>query len=106
MPPNTCLPMMIASSAPTTPIHQGAQGGRVIASSQPLSSAEPSSRKGFCGLFIRRSEKASAAIAVSRVTPNSQIAGQPNWYRPNRVAGSRASITSPMVRLTLDRPWV
>ena len=78
MPPNTCLPISIAIKAPTAPVHQGAQGGNVIASSQPVSSAEPSRRNLRTGLPASFSANISASTAVSSVVRKSSIAGQPN----------------------------
>ena len=78
MPPKTCLATTMARKAPTTPIHQGAQGGRVMASSQPVSRAEPSSRKGRTRFPARRSEAASNSRQANRVMTKRKIAGQPN----------------------------
>src|SRR3990170_7983982 len=50
MPPKECLAMAMAKIAPSTPIHQGAQGGKLIASNQPVSSAEQSASVAITGL--------------------------------------------------------
>ncbi len=39
------------------------------------------------------------------VIANRQIAGQPNSQKSNSVAGTSASMTSPMVRPTLLAAW-
>ena len=70
--------MTMAITAPLAPIHHGAQGGRVSASSQPLNSAEPSSRNALTGLPASRRQSASVATALSDVTRSRNNAGQPN----------------------------
>ncbi|MNM83568.1 hypothetical protein D3C81_956310 [compost metagenome] len=104
MPPYSCLPMPMANRLPPTPIHQGADGGSDSASSQPVSSAEPSSRRAS-GWPSRRRHTASVASALAQVSSHRLIAGQPNRYRPHRVAGSSARQTSSMMRLTAERSW-
>ena len=78
MPPKACLAMAMAKIAPSTPSHQGAQGGRLIASSQPVSSAEQSASVATTGLPASDRQPASTARQAPTVIVNNMIAGQPN----------------------------
>ncbi|MNC35206.1 hypothetical protein D3C75_836800 [compost metagenome] len=77
MPPYSCLPMPTANTLPPTAIHQGAHGGSDRASSQPVSSAEPSNRRAS-GWPSQRRQTASVASALAQVSSHRLIAGQPN----------------------------
>ena len=97
-PPNTCLPMMMAMKPPSTATHQGAQGGRLIASSQPVSSAEPSSSVALMRLLpISLSATASNPRHERMVSAHRKKDCQPNNQNPNSVAGTRAIFTRSIV---------
>lgn len=81
-PPNRCLATTIANKLPKTPIHQGAQGGRLIASNQPVSKADPSNSRARTGCPSSTSMTASKARAATKVMTNSITAGQPYSHRP------------------------
>ena len=76
-PPKTCLARMVANSPPRTPIHHGAQGGREIASSQPVSRAEPSDKVGRTERPASLRHSASPNRAASTVMIHRKIDGQP-----------------------------
>jgi len=77
-PPNTCFANTMANTDPSAPIHQGAQGGSVMAKSQPVSNAEPSPSVGRTGFFMTTRHAASLNIAAATVTTKRLSAGQPN----------------------------
>ena len=76
-PPKTPLPRVVANNAPRTPIHQGAHGGSDMASSHPVSSADPSERMGNTSRPFSLRQTASPRSAVDTVISQSSMAGQP-----------------------------
>ena len=82
-PPNTCLPITMAMKPPTTATHQGAQGGSVKASSQPVSSAEPSNSEALMRVRpISLSDMASKPRQERTVSSHRKNDGQPNSQKP------------------------
>ena len=105
-PPKTCLPMTMAMKPPSTATHHGAHGGRVIASSQPVSSAEPSNSVALMRLTpIICSASASKPRQERMVSSQRKNDGQPNSQKPYNVAGTSAIWTRNMVRVTELPPW-
>ncbi len=101
-PPNNIFTTTIAKKAPTTPIHQGADTGKLRAKRSPVTIAEKSPRV-FLRLVIRLN-KNSKKQAQKTVTAINKSAFNPNLYMPNPVAGSKATITQNIMLevVTLD----
>jgi hypothetical protein len=82
-PPKTCLPITMAMNPPSTATHHGAQGGSVIASSQPVSRAEPSNKVRLMRVTpMSLSDRASKPRQERMVSSHRKKAGQPNSQKP------------------------
>jgi hypothetical protein len=68
---------MVANSPPSTPIHHGAQGGSEIASSQPVSKADPSDSAETTERPASLMHSASPKRVASTVMTHRKIDGQP-----------------------------
>mgnify|MGYP000361317523 CR=1 FL=1 len=78
IPPNTCFPITMAMNPPNTATHQGAQGGKVMANSQPVKAAEPSNS--VCRMRVQPAnfkESASKPRQAAIVNPHKKKEGQP-----------------------------
>ncbi len=96
-PPNTILTTTIAKNPPTTPIHQGALGGRFNANNSPVTTAEKSVIVFF--LCTSRSNRYSKRTQLAMVTKIKTSACNPKLYIPKIVVGINAATTQSMMML-------
>jgi len=99
-PPKLIFAIPIATIPPITTIQSGIPDGRFIASSNPVTNAEPSLSVGSIRSTYRAS-KYSHAMHVIIDTNVTKSASIPKKYTPTNHAGSSAYTTSSIIRRVL-----
>ena len=92
IPPNIAFPIRIPENAPTTTIHHGEEGGKVIASKSPVTEADRSFKDGFF-LKIKFPTTSAATEETTETTTTSKTLAPKIKILPMR-AGIKAIITS------------
>ncbi|MPN52614.1 hypothetical protein SDC9_200276 [bioreactor metagenome] len=98
--------MITANTVPNTTIHQGASGGILTASSNPVSNAELSFKIGTMGCLRSLSTPASAAIALMAARIIWNNVPQPKNHSCAAIPGNAASNTNIMIRDVWRWLWV
>ena len=104
MPPKRHLTSTMAKTLPRAPCHRGTLALRFRASSRPVTTALRSPTVWvFLQIRLNRNSESTAAITQVRI---SHRALTPKITTPATAAGSRARITSSMMRRSLAPLWI
>jgi len=94
-PPNTSLPIPMATTAPINPTYQGAAAGRESPRINPVTTAERSIKEN--GPSRRRVNRASAARLAATQINSCLAASQPKTRKAAATTGMRAISTSSII---------